>query len=64
MEKPLIVYSNVPTFKEWPTKFKLLFQALDNIVVAVGQVPDDIPTDTAGVTTLSSRGRGYGRAAG
>ena len=28
MEKPLIVYSNVPAFKEWPTKFKLLFQAL------------------------------------
>ena len=28
MEKPLIVYSNVPAFKEWPTNFKLLFQAL------------------------------------
>ena len=28
MEKPLIVYSNVPTFKEWPTKFKSLFQTL------------------------------------
>ena len=28
MEKPLIVFSNVPAFKEWPTKFKLLFQAL------------------------------------
>ena len=24
----MIVYSNVPTFKEWLTKFKLLFQAL------------------------------------
>ena len=24
----MIVYSNVPTFEEWPTKFKLLFQAL------------------------------------
>ena len=28
MDKPLIVYSNVPAFKEWPTNFKLLFQAL------------------------------------
>ena len=28
MEKPLIIYSNVPAFKEWPTNFKLLFQAL------------------------------------
>ena len=28
MEKPLIVYSDVPAFKEWPTNFKLLFQAL------------------------------------
>ena len=28
MEKPLIVYSNVPAFKKWPTNFKLLFQAL------------------------------------
>ena len=28
MEKPLIVFSNVPAFKEWPTNFKLLFQAL------------------------------------
>ena len=28
MEKPLIVYSNVPASKEWPTNFKLLFQAL------------------------------------
>ena len=28
MGKPLIVYSNVPAFKEWPTNFKLLFQAL------------------------------------
>ena len=25
---PLIVYCNVPAFKEWPTNFKLLFQAL------------------------------------
>ena len=36
----------------------------DNIVVAVGQVPDDIPTDTAGVTALSSRGWDNGRIAG
>ena len=28
MRKPLIIYCNVPTFKEWPTNFKLLFQAL------------------------------------
>ena len=28
MGKPLIVYCNVPAFKEWPTNFKLLFQAL------------------------------------
>ena len=28
MGKPLIVYSNAPAFKEWPTNFKLLFQAL------------------------------------
>ena len=28
MEKPLIIYCNVPAFKEWPTNFKLLFQAL------------------------------------
>ena len=28
MENPLIVYSNVPAFKEWLTNFKLLFQAL------------------------------------
>ena len=28
MEKPLIVHSNVPTFKEWLTNFKLLLQAL------------------------------------
>ena len=28
MGKPLIVYRNVPAFKEWPTNFKLLFQAL------------------------------------
>ena len=28
MGKPLIVYSNVPAFKEWPTNFKLLFLAL------------------------------------
>ena len=24
----MIVYWNVPAFKEWPTNFKLLFQAL------------------------------------
>ena len=42
----------------------VMYCVADNIVVAVGQVPDDIPTDTAGVTTLSSRRRGYGRAAG
>ena len=29
MGTPLIVYSNVPAFKEWPTNFKLLFQALN-----------------------------------
>ena len=28
MEKSLIVYRNVPAFKEWPTIFKFLFQAL------------------------------------
>ena len=28
MEKPLIIDSNVPAFKEWLTNFKLLFQAL------------------------------------
>ena len=28
MGKPLIIYCNVPAFKEWPTNFKLLFQAL------------------------------------
>ena len=27
MGKPLIIYRNVPAFKEWPTNFKLLFQA-------------------------------------
>ena len=31
--KPLIVYSNAPAFKEWPTNFKLLFQALHNIAM-------------------------------
>ena len=28
MEKPLIVYYNVPAYKEWLTNFKLLFPAL------------------------------------
>ena len=28
MGKPLIVYRNAPAFKEWPTNFKLLLQAL------------------------------------
>ena len=28
MGKPLMVYRNVPVFKEWPTNFKLLFQTL------------------------------------
>ena len=28
MGKPLIVHCNIPAFKEWPTNFKLLFQAL------------------------------------
>ena len=28
MGEPLIVCSNVPAFEEWPTNFKLLFQAL------------------------------------
>ena len=32
MEKPLIVYSNVPAFKEWSTNFKL-FQVLHVIMV-------------------------------
>ena len=27
MGKTLIIYSNVPVFKKWPTNFKLLFQA-------------------------------------
>ena len=27
MEKPLIVYNNVPAFKEWPINFKLLFHS-------------------------------------
>ena len=29
MGKSLIIYSNVPTFKEWPTNFKMLFQAVE-----------------------------------
>ena len=28
MGKPLIIYCNVPAFKEWPNNFKMLFQAL------------------------------------
>ena len=32
MGKPLIVYWNVPAFKEWATNFKLLFQALETTV--------------------------------
>ena len=38
MGKPLISYSHVPAFKEWPTNFKLLFQAL--------QTHTDTYTDT------------------
>ena len=29
----MIVYCNVPAFKEWPTIFKLLFQALHSTVL-------------------------------
>ena len=29
MGKSLIVHCTVPAFKEWPTNFKLLFQALN-----------------------------------
>ena len=36
MGKPLIVYCNVPAFKEWPTNFKLLFQALVTFGSALG----------------------------
>ena len=32
MGKPLIIYCNVPAFKEWLTNFKLLFQALETTV--------------------------------
>ena len=31
MGKPLKVYCNVPAVKEWPTNFKLLFQALNSM---------------------------------
>ena len=31
----LIVYCNVHAFKEWPTNFKLLFQALHYMTVCV-----------------------------
>ena len=32
MGKPLIIYCNALAFKEWPTNFKLLFQALLSMI--------------------------------
>ena len=38
MEKPLKVYNNVAAFKEWPTNFKLLFQALQSMRYASSNI--------------------------